>query len=177
MDDLGDDSVQVALRVSQQMFSEWRHSARTNTHERTKTVVASELKRGLDGTSEDVRRVEPNSVGDGASAARAQNGRDPGWERVTLDASDKEGIEADLASRGVNVMFYERFDGDVDVLFRAADENAVSEALEAIITDAAKGREHDPLDEQIAEAKEAESSRERTRVAAKSRNLSQEVSR
>lgn len=177
MDDLGDDSVQVALRVSQQVFSEWRHSSRTSSHERTKTVVASELKAGIEGTSKDVRRLDAQSTERIHREVSMQKGSDPGWERVTLDASDKDGIEAELAARGVDAMFYERFDGDVDVLFRAADESAVSEALEEIIEDAAKGREHDPLDEQIAEAKETENSRERTRTTAKSRNLSQEVSR
>ncbi len=72
-----------------------------------------------------------------------------------MDPRDREGIESRLAAAGVEMELYERWDGDVDVLFRAPDEEAVKSALAGIISEEALRDERqaarDPLEKQVAD--------------------------
>ena len=98
-----------------------------------------------------------------------------------MEPRDREGIESRLAAAGVEMELYERWDGDVDVLFRAPDEEAVKSALAGIISEEALRDERqaarDPLEKQVAEAVAAEESREAGRTASKSREMSQGIER
>ena len=170
MDDLGDDSVQAAARASRETFEMWQRVSRRDAR-RGAVEMADGLRRGLESPEGEVRAIDPGE-------ARAARG---GGEGVTMDPRDREGIESRLAAAGVEMELYERWDGDVDVLFRAPDEEAVKSALAGIISEEALRDERqaarDPLEKQVAEAVAAEESREAGRTASKSREMSQGIER
>lgn len=176
MDDLGDDSVQAAARASRETFEMWQRVSRRDAR-RGAVEMADGLRRGLESPEGEVRAIDPGE----ARAARGGVEGAQGWRRVTMDPRDREGIESRLAAAGVEMELYERWDGDVDVLFRAPDEEAVKSALAGIISEEALRDERqaarDPLEKQVAEAVAAEESREAGRTASKSREMSQGIER
>ena len=151
MDDLGDDSVQAAARASRETFEMWQRVSRRDAR-RGAAEMADGLRRGLESPEGEVRAIDPGE----ARAARGGGEGAQGWRRVTMDPRDREGIESRLAAAGVEMELYERWDGDVDVLFRAPDEEAVKSALAGIISEEALRDERqaarDPLEKQVAEA-------------------------
>lgn len=189
MDDLGDDSVQLVVRISRETFEMWMRRPKEDGRPQEKRVAA------------DLAR----SIEDGDSRiAVASEAEECGWQQITLASSDLEGIQARLNERGVVFQANERLDGDIDVYFQAYDEEAIKEALADIIANEALVQEdqqldmqdldeselegyeieqleeceHEPIEDQIEQAKQSEASREGARAEeAKLRTMSQDIER
>ena len=145
MDDLGDDSVQLVVRVSREAFELWmRNQGKNPTREKAASRIANALENG------EVRVVEDES-------------ESLGWKQVTLDAGDLDGIKERLEGRGVEFMVNERLDGDIDLYFKASSEEAIKEALADIIASEAfeqTGDERTPEVAMEVESEEAELTQE-----------------
>lgn len=177
MDDLGDDSVQVAVRIARETFEMWMRRPKDAGQGRAKSA-AQKLAREVE--SGDVR------------AAGVAEAEDCGWKQITLASTDLEGIQSRLEERGVLFQVNERLDGDIDVYFKADSEEAIKEALADIIANEALSLDEqepdgpqaggdkrcEPIKDQIEDAKRSEASREGARAEeARERAIQQGIER
>ena len=201
MDDLGDDSVQLVIRISRETFEMWMRSH----PRRARGAESRNNKSAASSLADTVRSGDGREVG-GTEAEEC------GWTQITLASTDLEGIQSRLAEQGVLFQVNERFDGDIDVWFQASNEDVIREALADIIANEALSQneqelgaencaeldgsdtveqdpegsaekredvqEHDAIEDQIAEAKQCEASREEARTEqARERTMSQGLER